>query len=174
MKKYVLAAGLALATLGLGTSSNAAVITVNLDSTRTAVTLVTGVGPGLYDITVRGRVTIARGTSTTPARLADAEYQQQLGTLNWVDLTSNGTDVGVEVNGQAINWGAFNSLSPVYTIRNFQSAATQMSLLFRDSNYSDNRGFLTVEITPVPLPASMLGLLAGLAGLAFLRRRKTV
>lgn len=39
--------------------------------------------------------------------------------------------------------------------------------------YSDNGGFLTIEITPVPEPSSILALLSGIAGLGIVLKRRS-
>lgn len=170
MKKYVLACGLALASLGFGTASNAAVIASgNISLTGSTLTL-TGLTAGnQYFLNVSGSGVIAGD-----GRLADAEYfQGTVGAVNWIDRrTGPGTvEIGVFVDGLDVNWGAFNPLN-VYEII-YTASSDSVSLFFNDSFYGDNRGFLTASISAVPLPASMLGLLAGLAGLGFLRRRKT-
>lgn len=170
MKKYVLACGLALASLGFGTASNAAVISsgqINLNGSSLSLTGLTA--GNQYFLTVSGSGRIAND-----GRLADAEYfQGTVNAVNWIDRrTGPGTvEIGVFVDGLDVNWGAFNPAN-VYQII-YTATSGSVSLFFNDSNYGDNRGFLTASISAVPLPASMLGLLAGLAGLGFLRRRKT-
>lgn len=121
-----------------------------------------------YFLTVSGSGRIA-----DDGRLADAEYfQGAVGDAVWISQRPAGPDIGVFVDGLNVNWGAFNPLN-VYQIIYTAGASESVSLFFNDSFYGDNRGFLTASISAVPLPASMLGLLAGLAGLGFLRRRKT-
>jgi len=168
MKKYVLACGLGLASLGFGTASNAAVISsgqINLNGSSLSLSGLTA--GNQYFLTVSGSGVIAGD-----GRLADAEYfQGAVGDAVWISQRPAGPDIGVFVDGLNVDWGAFNPLN-VYEII-YTASSDSVSLFFNDSFYGDNRGFLTASISAVPLPASMLGLLAGLAGLGFLRRRKT-
>ncbi|MCZ8133699.1 MAG: VPLPA-CTERM sorting domain-containing protein [Rhodobacteraceae bacterium] len=170
MKKYVLACGLALASLGFGTASNAAVISSGQISLNGSTLSLSGLTAGnQYFLTVSGSGVIAGD-----GRLADAEYfQGAVGDAVWIDQRSGGPEIGVFVDGLDVNWGAFNPAN-VYQII-YNATSDSVSLFFNDSFYDDNNpeGFLTASISAVPLPASMLGLLAGLAGLGFLRRRKT-
>ncbi|PLL14545.1 hypothetical protein C0V75_03705 [Tabrizicola sp. TH137] len=177
MKKFMLAAALALSTLGVANVSNAAVIDSGDIDVRTSITsplVLSGLTAGnQYFLTISGTAIV----SGLDGRRGDAEYFQRTpGGSVWSDTSTIpspfGTDVGVEILGLgAINWGAFNP-SHTYQIL-YTAASTSVSLFFRDVAYNDNSGTLQASISAVPLPASMLGLLAGLAGLGFLRRRKT-
>ena len=172
MKKYALAAALALSTLGVGTASNAAVIASGNILMDGSELVLAGLSNGSqYYLTVSGTGTIA------PGRLADAEfYQRNPSAEAWFTARQpgqGGEEVGVSVYGVDVDFGPFN-LSHTYTIL-FTAVGSTVSLFFRDipNGYEDNAGFLSASISAVPLPASALGLLAGLAGLGFLRRRKT-
>lgn len=175
MKKYALAAAFALSTLGMGSASSAAVVMVN-SASETAQTL--SLSNGLYNITVSGRVLIA-GADTTRVnddRLADADFFQRTPGNTFFDTTENDSfDVGLEVNGSLSVWDSITFRpDSVYSIL-YTVTTGSISFLFRDrpGTYGDNVGSLRVEVSAVPLPASALGLLAGLAGLGLLRRRKT-
>lgn len=171
MKKYALAAALALSTLGVGSAANAAVISSGNILMDGSELILGGLSNNAqYFLTVSGTGTIA------PGRLADAEfYQRNSGNSPWFTARpgQGGEEIGVSVYGSDVDFGPFND-SHVYTIL-FTAIGSSVSLFFRDipNGYGDNSGFLTASISAVPLPASALGLLAGLAGLAFLRRRKT-
>lgn len=163
MKKTLLAAAFALSAMGAGSVANAATINSN-----GSTTLISGLTVGAeYFLTVSGTVQM-----TSTGRLADADFfQRDVGSSSWFDTTIGGFDVGVYVDGSAVNWGAFN---PLHTYQIIYTATSEsVSLFFRDAFYGDNSGFMTADVTAVPLPASALGLLAGLAGLGFLRRRKS-
>lgn len=172
MKKYALAAAFALSTLGMGSASSAAVISSGNILMNGDTLDLGGLSDGVqYFLTVGGTGTIADG------RLADAEFYQRNGNAaSWFTARPpglGGEEIGVSVYGFDVDFGPF-SPSHTYTVI-FTAVGNSVSLLFRDieGGYGDNAGFLTASVSAVPLPASALGLLAGLAGLGLLRRRKT-
>lgn len=89
------------------------------------------------------------------------------GTLSALASDANGTELLFAIDAGE---GAFSGLSG--------SVLLSISSDFAVSSVGDNPGvamtlYRTDTVTPVPLPASGLLLVAGLAGIATLRRRKT-
>lgn len=131
----------------------------NAAGTASSITLDAGV---TYKVTVSGTFAIA------PGRLADGEFYQFAGTLDWTDVRP--PDIGVQLDGMDIVWGPFASDHVYSTYYTGTGAALQASYL--DVNYGDNSGALQMTISSVPLPAAGGLMLVGLGGLAALRRRR--
>ena len=175
MKKYVLAAALAVSTIGGIASANAATVTVNANNPNATLY---AAADGLYNITVTGLVRFAGGNTetTNDDRFANVDFIQRTVGGAFFDTAADGFDVGLQINGSLAPWNVFvASGASVYSITYNLTGGNGFSFLFRDrpGTYGDNAGSFEIAISAVPLPASMLGLLAGLAGLGFLRRRKT-
>jgi len=126
-----------------------------------------------YTIEVSGQFIIDQG------RFADAEYFD-IQTANPRD-TSGGFDIGVQINETDIDWGPY-AADNVYTYTTSDlSGIINMRLAEASVGaYSDNGGILRVQVStepapvsPVPLPAGMPLLLAGLGGFALMRRRQS-
>lgn len=164
MRKLLLSAFSALI---MSHAANAAVVDAfSIDGTTptgTVSSIILEVGR-LYEITVSGTIFIATG------RLADAEYYQLSGSLDWNDVRP--PDIGVQIDGLDVAWGDFDP-SHNYTI-SFLGTGSAITMSFLDitGGYSDNSGSLAVSISAVPLPASALLMLGGLAALGAVRKRR--
>ena len=119
-----------------------------------------------YEITVSGTVTLG----VDPSRhVADAEFFN-LGSNPLVPLDFVGSqEIGIGVDGSDLDFGSFDP-SNVYTATVVGDGST-INVFFQDSNYGDNSGSFSVEIAVVPLPAALLLMFTGIAGLGFTRRR---
>lgn len=117
-----------------------------------------------YDLTVSGTFYLGSNLSR---HLADAEYFNLGG--HPLDRVRS-LEIGVGVDGRDIDFGAFSG-SNTYTARIFGDGST-INVSFFDSFYGDNRGSLNVTLASIPLPAGILLLLSGLAGLGIASRRK--
>lgn len=164
MRKLLLSA---VSALFMGQAANAAVVDAfSIDGTSptgTVSSIILELGR-LYEITVSGTIFIA------PGRLADAEYYQLFGSLAWNDIRP--PDIGVQIDGVDVDWGNFNP-SHIYTI-SFVGAGAPITMSFLDitGGYGDNSGRLGVTISAVPLPASALLMLGGLAAFGAVRKRR--
>lgn len=120
-----------------------------------------------YEILVSGSFLIA---SPQP-RIADAEYFLTAdGTP--IDIRPiSGEDIGVTIDGVAIDWGDYNSEHVYTTLITGTGSSVLLSFVDIPNGYGDNVGSLQVMISAVPLPASGLMLLAGLVALRAKRRR---
>jgi hypothetical protein len=164
MKSNRLAAIMCAGLLCAGTSAQAITIdSFALDVTSPAGTSSTAV----LSLTETYRITVSGTFFIAPGRLADAEYYQFLNTLAWTDIRP--PDIGVQIDGADVAWGAFNSTHVYSTIINGTGSTVLLS--YNDVAYGDNAGALQVSIDVVPLPASGLLLLAGLGAIAARRKR---
>ena len=119
-----------------------------------------------YRVTVSGTFSIGRNASR---HVADAEFFN-LGSDPLVPLTGVGSrEIGVGIDGADVDFGAFRSDNVYSTL--ITGTGSAINVFFADSNYRDNRGALSVEISAIPLPAGMLLLASGLAGIGLMRRR---
>lgn len=115
----------------------------------------------VYNIQISGTFKIG---SNPTRHIADAEFIN-LGSTPLAPIDT----AGVGIDGVDVEFGAFNPFH-VYNAR-FVGTGSTINLFFRDSNYSDNSGSLSVKISAVPLPAGLVLLLSGLGGLGIARRR---
>lgn len=115
-------------------------------------------------------------------RSIDAEWNSGVPTIS----AGGGVDWGLWVDDMDVDWGPYNDTRQYSLVTSALSGTVNFRINDPDGNYAANTGFLSVTIngqTPqdqgtggmsaVPLPAGMPLLLAGLGGLAWLRRRDT-
>lgn len=142
----------------------------NLDVTSAAGTDSTAVlAAGVtYELQVSGTFTLGNN----PTRhVADAEFFNLASDpLTPLDAT-NTLEIGVGVDGQDIDFGAFNA-SHVYTALIVGTGST-INVFYSDSPLGDNRGSLQVQLSTVPVPAGIGLMLTALGGLGFARRFKS-
>lgn len=85
-------------------------------------------------------------------------------------------DQDVSEGSQNLNFSFLSNGTPGVTpgLNTFDPNAGEYSFLLRATNFADGSGVVAVQtnVAPVPLPAGLPLLLAGLGGLAFLRQRK--
>ncbi len=163
----VLATTAALA-VAASTASAAVVDAFELDVTSAAGTDSSAVlaDGQTYMLTVSGTFMIG---SNQTRHVTDAEYFNLGSTpLNPLDRVVR-RELGVGVDGADIDFGAY-SADNVYSALITGDGST-INVFFADSNYRDNTGSLSVEISSVPLPAGAALLLTALGGLGIARRR---
>jgi len=103
-------------------------------------------------------------------RIADAEYYFSSGVPTDIRPVS-GEDIGVQIDGVSVDWGAYDPLHVYTTLLTGTGSAVTLSFLDIPGGYGDNAGSLQVSISAVPLPASGLLLLGGVLALRARRRR---
>ena len=105
--------------------------------------------------------------------LADAEYADFSDPPNsLLDFTGSGIDLGVSIDGNNTDWGAYAS-DHVYSILLSGNNST-IAIRYLDENYLDNTGNLTLTISssPVPVPPAAWLFGSGLLGLVGMARCK--
>lgn len=154
--------------IGLAQGASAAVLdtlTVDLTSPVETFSNVTLDAGSAYIVTVSGTGFIAQNGTRLPA---DAEYFTRARRFGTPLDTNNGSEIGLLIDGVDVAWGAYTADHVYRTTVTGNDAA--LAFLYSDGRYDDNGGFLTVQIAAVPLPASVLMLLAAVGGMVGLKR----
>lgn len=176
MKPNAFLAALAFAVSVAGAGlSQAATVSVDVFAKQNSVVTLNGADTGIT--LAAGRAfTVSAGTTdlwrignVLPRHVGNADGMLQ---TRFYDLFGSQFNHGTLVG--RIGEGAFFRIGTLFS--GVAKNAGVLRLFAWDSNFGDNRGFITakIDVASVPLPAGAPLLLAGLAALGLMRRRKAI